>query len=134
MKRHRGFTLTEVVVTGVVLAAMLVVCLKLLSATAAQRRSMADRRTANREAANVMERLAARPWEELTAAGAEKIALSAAAERTLLDAELEVEVSEPAEVPGAKRIVVAVRWRDRANQPRMTARLVAFKFRHEEGQ
>ena len=61
---RRGMTLLELVVAGALLGTLLVVCLQLLAATAAQRRAADQRQLAVLEVGNVMERLAARPWAD----------------------------------------------------------------------
>jgi len=66
MLRRRGFSLMEITAAGILLVAMLAVCLQLFRATALQRRGLQARRIATQEAANVMERLCARSWEQLT--------------------------------------------------------------------
>ena len=63
---RRGMTLLELAVAGTLLGTLLVVCLQLLQATAAQRRAADQRQLALLEVGNVLERLAARPWADLT--------------------------------------------------------------------
>ncbi len=58
-------TLLELAVAGALLGTLLVVCLQLLQATAAQRRLADQRQLALLEVGNVLERLAARPWSDL---------------------------------------------------------------------
>jgi hypothetical protein len=81
------------------------------------------------EVANVMERLCARPWEEVTPEGAGEIELSEEAEETLPDGNVEIEVVQPDDEPEAKRISVQVRWQPEPNQPPRSVRLVAWKYR-----
>ena len=64
--------LLELVAAGAVVGALLVVCLQLLSAAAAQRRAADQRQCALLELGNVMEQVAARPWAELTTAALAK--------------------------------------------------------------
>jgi Tfp pilus assembly protein PilV len=121
---RRGMTLMELAVAGVLLGTLLVVCLKLLVATAAVRKSVQQRQLAVIEVGNVMERLATRRWAELTPRAAAAVRLSATARQRLPGAELKVEVIDvaagwqaaPLPSPPAKRISVSLRWQDQTGQ------------------
>lgn len=119
----------EIAAAGIVLAAMLTVCLQFLRATTGQRRGLQARRTAIQEAANVLERLCARPWDELTPEAAGQVQRSEEARRALPDGELQVEVTPTDREPDAKRIAVVVRWPGGPEQPDRSVRLVAWKYR-----
>jgi hypothetical protein len=112
---RRGIAVMELVVAGALLGALMVVCLQLLMATNGQRRATEQRQLAVLEVENAMERLAALPWGELKA-GMAAPKLSPSAHSSLPGAELKVEVTSPAAEPAAKRIVVSLRWQDRAGQ------------------
>jgi len=129
MTTRRGVTILEVTVAGVLLVAMMTVCLEFLQAAAAQRRAIRQRQTAIQEAANVMERLSARPWEELSPQGVAGLELSQAARSLLPDGKLAVEVISPADEPGAKQIVVAVGWEDDSGGSAWPIRLTAWRYR-----
>ena len=73
MKR-RGTTILELAVAGALIGALLVVCLQLLAATAAGRRAADQQQCAILELDNVMERVVARPWAELTTAALAAVA------------------------------------------------------------
>jgi hypothetical protein len=106
-------TLLELAVAGALLGTLLVVCLQLLQATAAQRRSADQRQLALIEVGNVLERLAARPWAELTPKSVANEKPSAWLGNRLRGAELKIEVTTPAGEPDVKRIAVSLRWQDR---------------------
>jgi Tfp pilus assembly protein PilE len=134
MSRRRAFTLTEIAAAAVMLAVMLSVCLQLIRATGVQRRGLWARQAAMQEAANVMERLCARPWEELTPEAAGEFQLSEQVPSAASGAQLVVEVGEPekdaaAESLEAKRIAVVVRWPAERGQRDRSVRLVAWKYR-----
>ena len=129
MKHRRGFTLLELFVAGALLGVLLTICLQLWGATAAQQRAVRQRQTALREAANLLERLATRPWTKLTAAELSGWTLSPAAEASLPDARLEIQIAEPAEPVAAKRITVLIHWPDRDGRPPHAVRLVAWRHR-----
>jgi len=132
MPKPRGMSIVEVLVAGVILAAMMALALQVFAATAAQRRAARDRLIATQEAANAMERLAAMPWETLTEDGTAGVELSDSARRVLREAQLEIEITEvsgEANQPAAKRVTVIVSWQDRGGRPRVQTRLVAWRYR-----
>jgi Tfp pilus assembly protein PilV len=131
MKTRRGMTLVELFVAATMLGMLLVVCVQLLSATAAQRRAADQRQLAIMELSNVLERIAARPWADLTpqAFAAEKP--SAEAVEKLPEAELKVEVTTPSAEPKAKRITVSLRWQDRNSQFVAPVKITTWKYATE---
>ena len=129
MVTRRGMSLLEVAVAGIVLVAMLTVCLQLFRAMASQRRGLEARRMAIQEVGNVMERLCARPWEELTPEAVGQVQLSADASRALSGGELQIDVLQPGDDPGEKRITVVLRWPSGPERPDLSVRLVAWRYR-----
>ena len=85
------------------------------SAPQARVRTRAIGQLAVLEVENVMEHMAVLPWSVLKA-GMAAPQLSPSARNNLPGAELKVEVTNPAAEPGAKQIVVSLRWQDRAGQ------------------
>ena len=125
---RRGMTLLELAVAAAVLGTMLVVCLQMLTATAAQHKVADQRQLAVLEVENTMERLAARPWSELTpqsAAGQ----LSPAAGSRLPGAELKVEVTTSPTEPAAKRIAVTLRWKDHSGRFTKPVTIVTWRWK-----
>lgn len=127
--RRRGVSLIELAAAGVLLAAILMVCARFFRATASQRRGLEARRVAMQEVGNMMERLCARPWAEITPDGARQIELSEEADNTLPGGKVEIDVAQPDDEPSAKRITVVLRWLPQPNQPARSVRLVAWKYR-----
>ena len=125
---RRGMTVLELLFAGALLAVLMTVCLQMLSAAAGQRRAAEDRQTAIREAANLMERLSTVAWDDLTPEAVGDVQLSDEARRALPGGELEIQLSSPAEQPEAKRIVVLLRWQDRAGRFVRPVRLVAWRY------
>ena len=121
-------TLLEAVASAALLGTILVVCLQLLAATAVQRRVIDQRQFALTEVENTMERLAARPWNELTVQTA-AARLSPAARGRLPGAELKVEVTTSSAEPLAKRIAVSLRWHDRSGQFGKPVTLVTWRWK-----
>ena len=131
--RRRGMTLLELVVAGALLGTILVVCLQLLAATAEQRRAAEQRQLAVLDVENAMERLAARPWDELTPQAVAAGQLSFSVRSRLPGAELKVEVTAPSAEPLAKRIAVSLRWQDRSGQFTQPVRIVTWRWKEKDG-
>jgi prepilin-type N-terminal cleavage/methylation domain-containing protein len=129
MVRRKGFSLLELVVAAIVLGTILAVVLKFYAAMVAGELAARHRETAAREAANALERLWQAPYEQLTAEKVRQSRLGEEVREGLPGGELAVEISEPDKEPGAKRIVVEVRWRERPNAPPAPVRLVAWRYR-----
>ena len=113
---RRGMTLLELAVACTLLGTLLVVCLQLLSATAAQRRAADQRQLALIEVGNVLERVALRPWSDLTAKNLAGEKPSAWLGNRLPGAELKIEAVASSTEPKAKRITVSLRWQDVAGR------------------
>ncbi len=64
--RRRGFGLVEMTIACVLLAAAMAATLQVVGWVALERRAVERRERAVLEASNLMERIAARPWDELT--------------------------------------------------------------------
>ncbi len=111
-------TILELVIAGALLGTLLIVCLKMLGAVADWRRESDRRQLALFEVANVMERIASLPWDELTPEAVTAVRLPDNIRQRLPGAELKIEVSDspPERKPPSKRIVVSIRRRDRAGR------------------
>ncbi len=134
---RRAVTIIEVLAAFVLVAAATTVCLNLLVGRAAQRRAIQDQQTALQEAANLMERLSALPWDELGDEAAAKARLSDAARQALPDAKLEVRLTQPpdkpaeapSDEPAAKRITIVIQTEDNRGNRRRPVRLVSWRYR-----
>ena len=127
--RRRGFTMVEITASVVLLATAMSLTVQLLGGLAAERRAAERRLCAVQEAANLMERVAARPWEEVTPEGLRTVSLSPGALRALPGAELEAAVDDASAGRGEKRIDLRLRWRDRAGTWTAPVRLTAWIYR-----
>lgn len=125
---RRGLTLVEITIAVFLLAVSMILTVRVLGWVASERRAGERRQCATREAANVMERLAALPWERVTADTAKSLTFSDTARQSLPSGELDVTVDEPAG-SDAKRMSVRVRWRNRGGEWDAPVRLTAWKFR-----
>jgi Tfp pilus assembly protein PilV len=129
MANRRGFTLLEAFVAAAVLGALTVACLKFFTAGAAQQEAMRDRSRAAQLAANVMERLTAQPWDQLTAEKVRPLQDAEDLRQSLPDSKIEIQITQPSGEPGAKQIAVLVRWPSRSDVPPRPVRLVAWRYR-----
>ena len=121
--------LLELIAAAAVLAVILTVCLQMAGVVAAQRRAVRQRQAATLELANVLERLAARPWSELSQEQARRERLSPAAAALLPGAELHVEIAPAAGTPEAGRITASLRWQGPYAVPPPALSLSTWRYR-----
>ncbi len=126
---RRGFSMLEMMVAAALLTCTMAMVAQMLGRSNARRRDAGHHRIAVQEAANVMERLSVRPFDELTPDGVANEQLSPQATESLREGVVEVHVSEVAGEPDARRIGVAVRWRGRPAQPAPSVELVTWRYR-----
>ncbi|MHB8901969.1 MAG: hypothetical protein ACYC6Y_24700 [Thermoguttaceae bacterium] len=133
-RRPSGTTLLEVVAAGAILGALIVACMQMLGRAALQQQAIANRRAALQAAANAMERAAALPWHELTAAGGERIVRELDGQPMPRGANLKL-VVDPSDSPmPARRVRVVVTWRERNDGAERRQELVAWRFAEEPQQ
>ena len=127
---RRGFTIVELIVAGALLATLLAVCLKMFVSWTDWRRESDRRRLALLEVANVMERLAATPWDDLTPEGGGDMRISEHADKSLPNAKLTIDVSAspPDQTPPSKRLALSLEWRDRAGRMSAPIEIVTWRF------
>jgi hypothetical protein len=125
---RRGSLLAEVAMAAVMLMIAMTLTVKVLGYVGHQRRVSEYRQRAIQEVANVMERLTARPFDEITAEQARRLTPSPSARQSLPEAELAVGVAEdqPGAGRSAKRIAVRLRWRGRAGEWEAPVRLTTW--------
>lgn len=133
VRRHSnpvaGFTLLELTVAMLMLGGLTAMVVPLLSRVNAQRRAADARQIALQAAANVLERFAARDWDDVTQKAADAAKLSADSTASLRDARLKVTVHVDPKQPAAKRITVELRWKNREGDVLSPVRLTAFIYR-----
>ena len=130
-RSRAGFSLLEMFVAVIVFGTALVVFLPMMQAVGFQQRQTDLRLLALREAENLLEELAPRPWDELTSESLASQSLSDEAKSRLPQAALKLELSEPAEPAASKRVSVQVSWSPRTGQAAQSVRLSAWFFRTE---
>ena len=116
----------ELIGAVAILTVLLTLCLQMLGSAASQRCAATGRQAAVVEATNVLERMTAKPWDELEA---EKPQLSPAARALLPGAELKIAVAAAPDEPDAKLITVSLRWQDRNGLPVRPVSLSAWRYR-----
>ena len=121
--------MVELAVAGALVGTLLVVCLQLFSAAAAQRRVADQQQCALVELSNIIEQIAARPWGELTTAMLTQEKLPLTADSQLPGAELKIEVSLLPDEPKAKRITATLRWQDRSGQLVAPVALTTWRYK-----
>lgn len=132
--RRRGFGLAEMAIAGLLLALAMGLVAQTAVWLAAERRGAARRERALQEAANLMERLAARPWDELTPDLARVQALTPATAEVLRDGTLAVAIAGDDVEPAAKSIAIEIGWGSGGSGGRVApVRLVAWVYRRNPG-
>ena len=106
---RRGSLLVELALSAAMLMIAMGLTVKVLGWVGAQRRNWDRRQVAVQEAANLMERLTARPFASLTPESTRDLPLSARARQSLPKVELKVDVRENDKAGGAdsKRVAIA---------------------------
>jgi len=134
-RSRRGSLLAETAMSAVMLIIAMSLIARVVGWTAADRRNLDRRQWTVQEAANLMERLSARPFESLTTEAVKDTALSPEAARTLADAKLEVEVADhdPTGGDDSKRITIGIRWRTRSGNWDAPVRLTSWVYRRKGG-
>ncbi len=131
--RRRGFGLIEMAVGAMLLVAAMAVTAQVIAWVALERRAAERRERAVFEAANLLERVAARPWAEIESAPPAGLKMAEATTRFLPGSSLDLKVASFADAPTRKRITVEVRWLDRSGRPEAPVRLVAWAYRPGKG-
>jgi hypothetical protein len=114
--------------SAVMLAIVMTMTVKVLGYGGQQRRSADQRQRAILEVANVMERITADPFDEITAERARRVSISPVASGSLGDSELGIDVTEEQPGPGrsAKRIAIRLRWKGRSGEWEAPVRLTTW--------
>jgi len=127
-RKRRGSLLAEVTMATVMLVIAMSLTVKVLGWVALERRAAERRQRAVLEVANVMERITAYPFEEVTPDLTHRITLSTTAGQSLPESDLVVEVtnSDPAAGRSAKRVSIRLRWKGRSGEWEAPVRLTSW--------
>lgn len=125
-KTRSGFSLVELVIACLLVAAAAACTLPTAGWIMVERRTAQRRQMAAEEVANLMERVTCLPWQGITPPRIAQIGLDPEIERQLPDATLAATVDSDEQ---AKRIGLALSWTDRAGQAVAPVRLTTWVFR-----
>jgi hypothetical protein len=131
-RNRPGFGLIEMAMTGVLIAAAMAATLQVVGWIAIDRRAVERRERAVLEASNLMERITARPWDELKTEAIASIKVSESSAGFLSGPKLDLKVEPFDDVPARKKVTIEIRWRDRSGRPETPVRLVAWTYRRGE--
>ena len=120
---------------AVLLMIAMTLTVKVIGLVALERRASERRQRALFEVANMMERMTAHPFDEVTPELAGRLTLSPTARQSLADSELAVDVvgSEPGPGRSAKRIAIKLRWRGPDGEWVAPVRLTSWLERRRQG-
>jgi Tfp pilus assembly protein PilV len=129
MRRH-GSTLIEVSIAAGLVAVAMIAVAQLIAVAARQDRSIEQRQLAAQEAANSLELVLARPWNEVNSEWLQSLTLSPESQRILPDGKLVCELQTLAEEPAVKKVVATVSWNATAHE-RKQLKLCTWRFQSE---
>jgi hypothetical protein len=131
---RRGSLLAEVTMAAVLLMIAMTLTVKVMGYAGIERRATERRQRALLEVANLMERITAYHFDEVTSGLAGRMTISDEARRSLPDPELVVDIAEKPPGVGrkAKRIAISLRWRGRSGEWERPVRLTSWIERREE--
>jgi type II secretory pathway pseudopilin PulG len=122
-----GFTIVEMLMATLLVGTAVAIALPVLSQVTLHSRTATQREQALQAAANALERLTARPFDELTPSAAAETRLPAEIACQRPGADLQVEIT-PADDGRAKRIQVRLSWTVRNGRRIAPIRLTAWKY------
>jgi hypothetical protein len=115
-------------IAAAMLSVAMAMTVKVLGYSGQQRRSAEQRQRALLEAGNLMERITAMPFDEVTAERVRRLSIARTVAESLPGAELAVEVKE--ERPGpdrsSRRVAVRLRWKGRSGEWEAPVRLTTW--------
>ena len=126
---RRGFTIVELCVTCALLGAAIPLTVSTLGAVARQRRAAETRQAAIEAAGNVLERLSAASFEELTPEKLADAERGLSAGEWLPGGQIKLQLTEPPGPVAAKRIDVELSWQPHAGPGRDRVRLSGWAYR-----
>ena len=124
-----GFSLVELVVSGILLGIVMFVAVPTLDWAGKQHRETERRRQAMIEVANIMDRLTASGWEQITDETGRKIVLAEHLRRHFPGAQLHIDVLPDPKRGDTKRVSVRLSWKDSTGQLVTPVRLNAWVYR-----
>lgn len=131
---HRpGYSLVELVSALIILGVVFTLSISILTNVAYQRRAAEQRQFALQHAANLLEQFTSHPWSELPP-GSQKLQPPSPDLLSMLpELDQQVEVQIVKDELDAKRVSVAVTWKNRHGQFQSPVRLSGWVFPLEKG-
>jgi len=131
LSKRRAFTMVEVALTVLMVAVAMTTILQVLVWVASERRAIDRREWALEEAANIMERITAQPWNEISSEAVKSLSLPERMRESLPGVELSIAVDEKPDVQ-LKRIAILLRWRNQAGVWDAPVRITSWVSRRDE--
>jgi hypothetical protein len=128
---RRGVILVEVVVGCALAALLLALCVQMLSLTAFERRDVEQRSIALEQAANLIERVAAMPYDQITPEKLAELKLPPEVEPILPGGAAKWFVTDETGDLPAKRVRVEIAWR--GGRPQRPAKLTTWVYPQPSG-
>ncbi len=129
--RNRGTITHEAAMAIVMAVAVIAGTVQVLAVISHQRREIDRRSIAVREAGNLLEEIAARPWSELTEDKLSTLALSDECKSVLREPRLRIAV-DPEPDGAGKHISVEIDWLTGQDQRALPLRLAVWRYSSEE--
>ncbi len=126
--RRRGATIVEAVVSLVVLSTVTMIVVQSMAGMFGQQRMLRQQALAREEAANLMERAFALPWDQLTNDELAGWEISEPSLRSHAQAKLAMEVVPLEQSPASKRIRIEISVPQPNRQASVEVQLVAWRY------
>jgi hypothetical protein len=118
----------EVSVAAAMLAALLATSVQAVALLRAQQQSAEHRALAVDAVQNLLEQFENLPWEQATAAGADRLSLPDSVGQYLHAAKIAVTVVDESEPITARRATVELAWQANAGRPAIAVRMTTWIF------
>ncbi len=126
-----GFTLVEMIVAGILLAAVMSLSAQMLYAVAKGQRTAEQRQMTSTVAANLMERITAQPYETITNQQLQTWRLDSATQSRLPEAKLSISIEPEAGPPAGKRIVIEIQGQGPKGVPLSPVHLTGWVYERQ---
>lgn len=128
-----GVTILELIVSAVLFGTTVTVILPTIHLYSFEQRAAVHRRMALEEAANIMDRLTARSFDEISAESVGDVTLDDELRRQLPEPEFSIALTSPSDDAAAKHISLELSWRGRPGKREVPVRLAAWVYQQEGG-
>ncbi|QDT24828.1 type IV pilus modification PilV family protein [Gimesia panareensis] len=125
-KPRHGFTLVEMMVSGVLLTTVFMIVVPSLYWVHREQKQTEQRQVALVEVENLMERVAALPYRQINQPTVDKFVISENVMQQLPEADLQIQILETKDLPLMKRIQIQLGWQDARNLKIQPVRLTSW--------